>query len=425
MLRDWLSVRIFAAATRGAARLAGRSTALYGVAVFAFSGLGFAVANLLLARALPKADFGAVTLAVTLLGVGVRLAPLGTDGVVHRRRIDYGSALLLRGAATSALLALGAGALAFFYYRLAPSVGLALVAGVLLGGVNQVAAGKFQSLHRLSVSLGLIQSANLTLLLAAIAALVLGTASAALPLWVMCAGYALTSVPAWVSLLRRRAREEGPFEPCALGEALSCAGVAAAVQLLSQLERLLVPTLLSLEDMALFGVVAALVIAPFRTLHLAVSYTLLPRLSSAQGPVDRRRILAGEAAPYAALVALASAAAFVATPWLAWIILEGRYTIDAPLLVAAIAGGALRVAGGFARAVATAVCSSQELWRVNLWMWVSLGVGAGMAALCAGSGLVGVVWAVNLAWALEVAVGLGMAGRSLSLPGARSALASA
>ena len=73
-----------------------RSTTLRSAAVLGFSGVGFAVANLVLARALPTEEYAVLTLVVALVNVGYPMAAAGVDGMVNRRRLEAGPRLLRR-----------------------------------------------------------------------------------------------------------------------------------------------------------------------------------------------------------------------------------------------------------------------------------------------------------------------------------------
>ena len=65
-------------------RLLQKSTALRAAVGFGLGGVGFALGNLLLARALPPAAFGVFTLFLALVQMGASLAPIGLQGQVNR-----------------------------------------------------------------------------------------------------------------------------------------------------------------------------------------------------------------------------------------------------------------------------------------------------------------------------------------------------
>ena len=64
------------------------SPTLRSVAVYGAAGLGFAGANLILARVLPPDEYAVVTLVMALLNLGFFVAPAGLDGVVNRLHLE-------------------------------------------------------------------------------------------------------------------------------------------------------------------------------------------------------------------------------------------------------------------------------------------------------------------------------------------------
>ena len=71
-------------------------------------------------------------------------------------------------------------------------------------------------------------------------------------------------------------------------EQLDLVALLGAGLVFMQLERLVIPRVLTYEDLATFGVVSSLVASPFRMLQNAVFYTIIPRLRGAP-PVEERR----------------------------------------------------------------------------------------------------------------------------------------
>ena len=60
-------------------------------AVYSASGVGFAGANLVLARVLPKEEYALFTLVLALVNFGFALATAGIDGIVLRRALECAS----------------------------------------------------------------------------------------------------------------------------------------------------------------------------------------------------------------------------------------------------------------------------------------------------------------------------------------------
>ncbi len=385
-----------------------RSPALAGALFFAIAGVGFAAASLLLARVQPKADFGTQMLAVALIAVGYQVAPLGSDGVLNRRRVDFGAPLLRRMVATSASAGLAFFLVGYAAYDLGAVVSLLVAIGVAAGGLNLVAAARFQSLQRFSISLPLANSFNLTILLVAVLAIVWRPEAAWIPLGLIVLGYVLSAAAGWYAILRRRRREPGPFEPFDWKEALSYAGVHLAAVVLTHLERLLIPGLLSLEDLATFAVLAAVTIAPFRMLQLGVGYTLLPRMRAAASVAARRRLLAQELLMTGLVVVVGVAAVWLLAPLVVRLFVGDKFVLSSALIAAALVSGTVRVLTGFSRATASALCSSRELAWLSGLMWLSLAAAVGSLW-----DLVGLIYGAAFGWLGQLVVSTGIAIRHL------------
>jgi O-antigen/teichoic acid export membrane protein len=390
-----------------------RSPALAGAVFFAISGLGFAVGSLLLARVLSKTDFGVVMLAVALISLGNQFAPVGADGVVNRQPVDFGAPLLWRVVGTSIVAGLVFFAISDLVYHLAFSMSLFVLIGVAAGGVNRVAAAKFQSLQRFSIALALFNSMSMAMVMVATLVVVLQIQQPLIPVVLVVLGYIVAASLGWWALLRRRARELGPFEPFGWGEALSYAGVHVAGVVLTQLDRLLIPKLLSLEDLATFGVVAAVTIAPFRMLQLGVGYTLLPRMRAASSVEERRRLLLQELLMTGLVVVIGVAAVWMLAPLVVWLFLGDKYVLSPALIGAALVSGTVRVLTGFTRATASALCTNRELAYLSGLMWLSIACAIPGAAFGSLWGLVGLIYGAVIGWIGQLVVSTSIAVRHL------------
>jgi O-antigen/teichoic acid export membrane protein len=391
-------------------RLSGilHSPALWAAFAFTISGLGFALASLLLARSLPKVEFGALMLALALVTLGVQFAPFGADGVINRRHVDFGRALFWRAFATSLMTALVFLIGARLGYALAWQYATLVLAGVGAGGLGRVSAAKFQSLERFSFALWLLQGANLALLLAAAFLTLSGLRLMFLPLAAFVLGFVFTAGWGWTSLFRRRRSEVRAFEPFSWREALAYAGVHLAGVVMTQLDRLVIPKLLSFEELASFSVLAAVTIAPFRMLQLGLGYTLLPRIRNAATVVARRHVFLQEALISGLVVTTASVAIWLLAPLVVHLVLGDKYILGPALIAAALVSGLVRVMTGFTRAAVSALCSNRELAYLSGLMWLAVAVAIGGAAVGAHWGLVGVVYGVSLGWVAQVIVSVGM-----------------
>lgn len=399
-----------------------RSATLRSVAVLGLSGVGFAVANLVLARALPTEEYAVLTLVVALVNVGYPLAAAGVDGVVNRRRLEAGPRLFRRLLHALVPVALAFTLIGLAGYETSPGVSLMILLSTMAGGAILVAGGQFQSEQRFGLSLALNQSPNLVLLLASAWVLAAGSRGAETPLAVWTIGLLAAAVAGWWLLFRERHAKPHHSVDFPWSEALAIAGLAAAGLLLIQLERLLLPHLLSLEDLATYGVLAAIAGSLFRVLQMGVGYSLLPRLRAAPGVLERRRLLFKEARLVVAVAALGSVVIWVATPRIEEWFLGGKYHLSAALVLAAVVTGVAKVLNGFAQSAVSALAEPRELSIVSVLGWVSVGVAAAGAVAGARWGLPGVIYGVGLGWVMRASVGLFLAARHLRLPATAQAV---
>jgi O-antigen/teichoic acid export membrane protein len=401
-----------------------RSATLRSVAVLGLSGAGFAVANLVLARVLPTEEYALLTLVVALVNVGYPLAAAGVDGVVNRRRLEAGPRLLRRLMRASVPVALVFTAIALVGYGSPASVALVVLLCTVAGGAALVAGGQFQSEQRFGVSLALNQSPNLMLLVAAGWVLAAGSPRAETALVVWTAGFLVAAGLGWSLLFRERHAKPSRSVEFPWSEALSIAGLAVAGLLLIQLERLLLPHLLPLEDLATYGVLAAIAGSLFRVLQMGVGYSLLPRLRAAPSVIARRRLLFKEARLVVTVATVGSLVIWLATPRIENWFLAGKYHLSAALVLAAVVTGFAKVLNGFAQSAVSALAEPRELHLVAVLGWVSVGVAALGAVAGARWGLPGVIYGVGLGWVMRASVGLILAARHLRLPAAAQAVTS-
>jgi len=401
-----------------------RSPTLRSVAVLGVSGLGFAVANLMLARALPTADYALLTLVVALVNVGYPLASAGVDGVVNRRPVEAGPRLVRRIMRAIVPVSLLFTAIGLVGYETSLPVGLMILVSTMAGGALLVAGGQFQSEQRFGISLAINQSPNLILLLSALWVALAGTRGAEAPLLIWTIGFVVTAVGGWWVLFRERHAKPTRSVAFPWSEALAIAGLSAAGLLLIQLERLLIPHLLRLHDLATYGVLAAIVGSLFRVLQMGVGYSLLPRLRAAPGVPERRRLIAREARLVLAIVVLGSAAIWIATPEVERWFLGGKYHLSEALVLAALVSGVAKILNGFAQSTVSALADGSELSVVTLLGWVAVAIAVAGAIVGARWGLPGVIYGVGLGWLVRALSALYMTARHLRMPGTAPAVTS-
>jgi O-antigen/teichoic acid export membrane protein len=213
---------------------------------------------------------------------------------------------------------------------------------------------------------------------------------------------------------RRRGRAaEGSFP---WREALAMMGLNASGLFLIQLDRLIIPYVLPLEELATYGVLAAIVGSLFRVLQMGVGFSLTPRLAAAPGVRERRRLIRHEARLVAIIVAVGSAGIWVLTPLIERVFLAGKYHLTGAVILAGIGAGVAKSLNAFSNATVTALADQRELTLVNIFGWVSVAISIAAAAVLSRWGLAGVVWGVGLGWLLRAATGIGITLRHLHLP---------
>jgi len=394
-------------------RSAWNSTALRAAIALTVSGGAFALGNLILARVLPKEEYGRVSLALAIIMIGILTGPIGAQVIVNRHRTDPNRRLLARTLGTSALVGLaltvGAGAL---YPLDLPLLG-AMLCAITAGGCNLVAVGHYQSRQRYTLSLLLQASSSLSLLTAGIAAAIFRPTTAFVPAAVFAGCVCVSPGIGWWNAFRDRAGLDYPDPPFPWGEGLAAVGTIGAGMVLASVERLVIPRALGLPDLATFSVLTTLAGSPFQMLNQGVGFALLPSLRAAQQATDRRRVLEHELMVVVGACALSGLLVWWVTPLVLDHVLVGRYVLPGTLILAAIAVGALKPLGAVAVAAVNAVGSARDLALLGGVAWAACGIGFIGAWLGVRYGLTGLVYGVGGGWLLRAAASGWLASKSL------------
>jgi O-antigen/teichoic acid export membrane protein len=393
-----------------------QSPTLRTVAIYAVSGLGFVGANLVLARLLPTAEYGLFTLIIAFVNLGFPLGTAGIDGVVVRRHLEAEPEVLRRAVGAGLMVGLALAVVAETAYRVSFLMLVIVLISTVAGSVMMVAAARFQSEQRFGMSLALTQSPNLVLVLAALTVALAHSAGAWLPLSIVALGFLLAAVVGWRVLLRERGGQPATSTRFSWREALSFAGLNAAGLVLLQLDRLLIPHVLTVHDLATYGVLAAVAGSLFRVLSMGVGYTLVPRLRAAESIAERRVLIGHEARLVGAIVIGGTIVIWFATPLIERWLLLGKYHLTGALVLAAVVGGTVKVLNGFAKSIVSALSTPAELSVVNLLGWVSVGVAIMAGLIGARWGLSGVIYGVAVGWGIRALSCLVLAARHLRLP---------
>jgi len=393
-----------------------RSPTLRIAVIYGLSGVGFAGANLILAGVLPTQEYALFTLAIALGNLGYSLAPAGIDGVVNRRRLAAGTGLLGRLLPVCLLVGLGMALFGMVAYDMSPALGAMILVSSAAGGAMTVAGAKFQSERRFARSLLLTQSPNVVLLVAALAAMA-GRVTEAWPaVLVSSLGVVLAAVYGWRVLVGEQPAKPDDIDELSWHEALSFAGLNASGLLLIQMERLIIPHVLTLRDLALYGVLGAIAGSLFRVLQMGVGYTLLPRLRAAETVTERRRLIAHEGKLVGGIVLLGSVLIWFLTPRAEHWFLAGKYHLTGSLVLAAIVSGVAKIANAFTKSAASALADSRELALVNASGWATVVIALIAAFAGARWGLAGVLYGVAVGWTLRAIAALALVMRHLRLP---------
>jgi O-antigen/teichoic acid export membrane protein len=363
------------------------------------AGAGFSLANLILARALPKAEYGLFTLVIAVVNVGFSLAPLGVEDMVNRRLLDAGPRLLGRALVAGVSTGIVFSLIGAFAYDMSLPVVVMLGLSTAAGGIMTVAAGQFQSEQRIGLALSLTQSPNIVLFFAALAVVGFGWHQAWVPITILTVGFVAAAALGWAKLFHERPRKAARESTFPWREALALASVNGAGLVLVQLERLVLPYVLPLEELATYGVLAAIAGSLFRVLQMAIGYALIPQLRAAGSVRKRRRLVWNEAVLAGAIVVLGAVAIGVVTPLAERYVLAGKYHLGAALVIAVIVSGIAKLLNAFAKATVTALADPREMTVLNLFGWLSVGIAIGAAVIGAHWwGLVGVIYGVGLGW---------------------------
>jgi O-antigen/teichoic acid export membrane protein len=338
------------------------------------------------------------------------------DGIVQRRHWDAGPKLLKRVTGAALLVGIAFVIIAEVGYHMSAPLLLLLFVSTVAGGAMAVAGAQFQSEQRYGISLALTQSPNLVLLVAALVVIASAHRDARLPLLISTLGFVLAAGYGWWVLFRERAAKRAQDNRFPWGEALSFAGLNAAGLVLIQLERLVIPQVLSDHDLATYGVLAAIAGSLFRVLQMGVGYTLVPRLRAAGSVPERRHLITHEAKLVGAMVVAGSVVIWFVAPVIERWFLHGKYHLGGALLLAALVTGVAKIMNAFTKSTVTALATPSELSLVNWFGWASVALAVPAAVLGARWGLAGLMYGVGLGWLIRALTALYLTLRHLRLP---------
>jgi O-antigen/teichoic acid export membrane protein len=383
-------------------RKAFQSPTLRSAAALAAGGIGFGVANLLLARVLSTAEFGVVSLLLSFIQVGAAVGAPGLPVLINRYHLGPSRRLVSISLVASALATLATLFILSMLYDIA--VVLASVTGIAIGlaAMGRVSAAFFQAGERFGFSLMLIQVHNWVLLLSVPVLLLLGRPHALTVIGVVLCGYALTAWIGWQMAWRGSAMPSASAQSVPtrrwLSEGLSAAGFTIATNVMLQLDRLLIGGTLSIDDLATYAVIAAVAGSTFRMLQTGAGYSLLPRLRRCADRTTAWRMLGGELALLAIMGVLAGVAVMLVMPWLLEHFLHGRYDVTEQMVLAVIAIGFIRIGEASASATVSALGTTRELGQLNVLSWLMVATSSVCAVWGSRYGLIGMIYGLGAGW---------------------------
>jgi O-antigen/teichoic acid export membrane protein len=380
-------------------------------------GVALMTANLLLAGVLSADDFGRLTLVIAMLSLGVGMGPLGFNSLIVRREIPPEWRSLFGMAALASVPAAVLGIVGYAVYDLgAPGSGL-----VLLGCIGGVVGLLCSSFDRADVRLDRAQAVSqlpLLVFLAGASLLPLVEGQSWLIATALIAGGYLSSGAVGLLLFGRRCNRHTGGSTSTIpqswgerpwGERLrrtsTFLGIGVSSLVLSQVERFIIPRSLGLEELALFGVAATLVLGPFKLLQGGIGYALMPRLHGSTEARQRRMLVRKElgfaVATSAVLAVLVVAFVPVATEFL----YSDKYSVGTPLVLVLALIGTLRAMCSVPGAVVLALGQNTQLKQYHGTGWASIAVAIGAGYALAPLGLVGLLGGIALGWAARGFVG--------------------
>ena len=388
-----------------------RTPSLIAAAAFAVGGGGFVVATLIMARVLDTAEFSHAVLMIALCNVAVAVGPSAINGIAlrHDRRTDR--RLVMAGGICILVTALLIAIAARLLYAL-PLLSVAVLCfAIVTGGFTLLTRSAFQRQLAMQRIVLVHQGSNIALLLSAVLMLVhVGTVHW-FPTLTVAVCYLGLGIYAWRWVMRNQ-RAGLSIERSLWRDGINFGGVALASEVMMQLERLLLPLAMSASDLAIFAVVAAVALTPYRMLEMGTMATLVARLRALDSRAERLRMLQKEGAMLLTLSVVGGVFIIVLAPRLGELVFE-EAQITVQLTVATVISGVVRVLSALAHSTALAFGTGRELRLLNASNWLAVAVGALLGVRLSGFGLEGFIYGVALGWVCRAILAGVLAGKHL------------
>jgi O-antigen/teichoic acid export membrane protein len=385
------------------------SPSIVAASIFLTSGAAFSLGNLLLARAMPVTGYGHFALSIALFNIFVLIAPLGIDQLALRHRLDPSPLLV---AAIMGFALLVGVAVAFIETRLThrpSSEAIGLAVAICAGTLIQLASSILRASGYKASSLLLATWTSWLLLAIGAAAQIWTLDHPALPLAFFATGNSVMATAAWFFLFRIRNAQPSAHDAIRWRESFSLLGIAAVGTIALQLERIIIPFALGVNDLALFSVLASTVIYPFRLLVAGTNFTLIPRLRSAEEH-ERKRLVRHEVMLIAPIAVIAIVAIVPVAPMVIHWLTGGSYTVGAALVGSACINGLAKLVQSFSSSVISGAGDEKSVHRLNrfsaIWIVAAMAGGwlgavyglIGLLACLSGAALIASTPTIILAW---------------------------
>lgn len=179
------------------------------------------------------------------------------------------------------------------------------------------------------------------------------------------------------------------------GDSRHFLGIAVSLAGLNYLDRLMIPQLLGLEELALYAVLWWVIGMPFTLAQAGIGFTLMPRLRMLSSRSEARAVLVAQAGAIGTLIVVGGTAMVFAAPPLVNAIYAGRYDAPPTLALTLVLIGALRLIYVLPSSIVGAWADTRTLARFHWSGWPSLlvavfgvwvgGVLAGMVGVALGT----------------------------------------
>jgi hypothetical protein len=365
-------------------------------------GLGMTVSNLLFASRLSSEDFGRLLVFETILTVGTTFGALGLDDLAIRRDLAPG-ALGQRLAAASGVLVGAVALAAVLMFDLSWFAAGLMMMGCVAGATARMCSAFEQVKGRFWHALLVIQSTNATFALAT-----LGFSSALPVRWETGAAlFSLAYVTSAVIGLvcsRKELMVGHQLSRFSWRPALVLAGIQASIILLWEVERLVALQVLTLPQLASFGVVSFVAGAPYRPLLYGSTFSIGPQLRAETVPAKRWTFFRGEIRTMAALgVLIGTVIMFGALP-LIEAMYGTKYEVSHFLVGSLVLLGLTRLISGAAASAVVALASDAQLRTFNRLAWAGTVLAFLAAIVLSGLGPGGVALGAAVGWLLRLIV---------------------